>query len=78
MFAKTALLGAAGDRGFARCGAFAAYAIARLNLKRRQLILTAIIASSMSPDHAAGADLRDHGRWAGLNSYLALVFPMSC
>jgi multiple sugar transport system permease protein len=56
--------------------AFAAYAIARLNLKRRQLILTAIIASSMFPLITLLVPIFETMRALGwLNSYLALVFP---
>ena len=55
---------------------FAAYAIARLNLKHRQLILTAIIASSMFPLVTLLVPIFETMRALGwLNSYLALVFP---
>ena len=56
--------------------AFAAYAIARLNLKHRQLILTAIIASSMFPLVTLLVPIFETMRALGwLNSYMALVFP---
>lgn len=55
---------------------FAAYAIARLNLKHRQLILTAIIASSMFPLVTLLVPIFEIMRALGwLNSYMALVFP---
>ena len=55
---------------------FAAYAIARLNLKHRQLILTAIIASSMFPLVTLLVPLFETMRAFGwLNSYIALVLP---
>ena len=55
---------------------FAAYAIARLNLKNRQLILTAIIASSMFPLVTSLVPLFETMRAFGwLNSYIALVLP---
>ncbi len=55
---------------------FAAYAIARLNLKHRQLILTAIIASSMFPLVTLLVPIFETMRALGwLNSYMALVFP---
>jgi multiple sugar transport system permease protein len=55
---------------------FAAYAIARLNLKNRQLILTAIIASSMFPLVTLLVPLFETMRAFGwLNSYIALVLP---
>jgi multiple sugar transport system permease protein len=55
---------------------FAAYAIARLNLKHRQLILTAIIASSMFPLITLLVPIFETMRALGwLNSYLALVLP---
>ena len=56
--------------------AFAAYAIARLNLKHRQLILTTIIASSMFPLVTLLVPIFETMRALGwLNSYMALVFP---
>jgi multiple sugar transport system permease protein len=56
--------------------AFAAYAIARLNLKRRQLILTAIIASSMFPLVTLLVPIFETMRALGLlNNYIALVLP---
>jgi multiple sugar transport system permease protein len=56
--------------------AFAAYAIARLNLKRRQLILTAIIASSMFPLVTLLVPIFETMRALGLlNTYTALVLP---
>ncbi len=55
---------------------FAAYAIARLNLKNRQLVLTAIIASSMFPLVTLLVPLFETMRAFGwLNSYIALVLP---
>ncbi len=54
----------------------AAYAIARLNLRHRHLILTAIIAVSMFPLVTLMVPLFEIMRGAGLlNSYWALVFP---
>jgi multiple sugar transport system permease protein len=56
--------------------AFAAYAIARLNLRNRQLILTAIIASSMFPLITLLVPIFETMRALGwLNTYLALVLP---
>ena len=56
--------------------ACAAYAIARLNLKRRQLILTAIVASSMFPLVTLLVPIFETMRALGLlNSYTALVLP---
>jgi multiple sugar transport system permease protein len=56
--------------------AFAAYAIARLNLKHRQLILTIIIASSMFPLITLLVPIFETMRAAGLlNSYIALILP---
>jgi multiple sugar transport system permease protein len=56
--------------------AFAAYAIARLNLKHRQLILTIIIASSMFPLITLLVPIFETMRAAGLlNSYVALILP---
>ncbi len=56
--------------------AFAAYAIARLNLKRKQLILTIIIASSMFPLITLLVPIFETMRAAGLlNSYVALILP---
>jgi multiple sugar transport system permease protein len=55
---------------------FAAYAIARLNLKNRQLILTVIVASSMFPLVTLLVPLFETMRALGwLNSYIALVLP---
>lgn len=56
--------------------AFAAYAIARLNLKHRQLILTAIVASSMFPLVTLLVPIFETMRSLGLlNTYTALVLP---
>ncbi len=56
--------------------ALAAYAIARLNLKHRGLILTAIIAVSMFPLVTLMVPLFEIMRGLNLlNSYLALVLP---
>jgi len=56
--------------------ALAAYAIARLNLKHRQLILTAIVASSMFPLVTLLVPIFETMRSLGLlNSYTALVLP---
>lgn len=56
--------------------AFAAYAIARLNLKRKQLILTIIIASSMFPLITLLVPIFETMRALGwLNTYIALVLP---
>ena len=56
--------------------ACAAYAIARLNLKHRQLILTAIVASSMFPLVTLLVPIFETMRALGLlNSYTALVLP---
>jgi len=56
--------------------AFAAYAIARLNLKRRQLILTCIVASSMFPLVTLLVPIFETMRTLGLlNTYTALVLP---
>jgi multiple sugar transport system permease protein len=56
--------------------AFAAYAIARLNLKHKQLILTAIVASSMFPLVTLLVPIFETMRTLGLlNSYTALVLP---
>ena len=56
--------------------ALAAYAIARLNLKRRQLILTCIVASSMFPLVTLLVPIFETMRTLGLlNSYTALVLP---
>ena len=55
---------------------FAAYAIARLNLKHRQLILTAIIASSMFPLVTLLVPIFETMRSLNLlNTYAALVLP---
>lgn len=54
----------------------AAYAIARLNLKHRQLILTAIVASSMFPLVTLLVPIFETMRSLGLlNTYVALVLP---
>ena len=54
----------------------AAYAIARLNLKRRQWVLTAIIASSMFPLVTLLVPIFETMRTLGLlNTYTALVLP---
>jgi multiple sugar transport system permease protein len=56
--------------------AFAAYAIARLNLKRRQLILTCIVASSMFPLVTLLVPIFETMRALGwLNTYIALILP---
>lgn len=56
--------------------AFAAYAIARLNLRRRQLILTCIVASSMFPLVTLLVPIFETMRALGLlNTYIALVLP---
>ena len=56
--------------------ALAAYAIARLNLKHRQLILTAIVASSMFPLVTLLVPIFETMRTLGLlNSYIALILP---
>ena len=56
--------------------ALAAYAIARLNLKHRQLILTAIVASSMFPLVTLLVPIFETMRSFGLlNTYIALVLP---
>ena len=56
--------------------ALAAYAIARLNLKNRQLILTCIVASSMFPLVTLLVPIFETMRTLGLlNSYTALVLP---
>ena len=55
---------------------FAAYAIARLNLKHRQLILTAIIASSMFPLVTLLVPIFETMRSLNLlNTYAGLVLP---
>ena len=55
---------------------FAAYAIARLNLKHRQLIITAIIASSMFPLVTLLVPIFETMRSLNLlNTYAALVLP---
>ena len=54
----------------------AAYAIARLNLKRRQLILTCIVASSMFPLVTLLVPIFETMRTLGLlNTYTALILP---
>ncbi len=54
----------------------AAYAIARLNLKHRQLILTAIVASSMFPLVTLLVPIFETMRSLGLlNTYTALILP---
>jgi len=56
--------------------ACAAYAIARLNLKHRQLILTTIVASSMFPLVTLLVPIFETMRSLGLlNTYTALVLP---
>jgi multiple sugar transport system permease protein len=56
--------------------ALAAYAIARLNLRRRQLILSCIVASSMFPLVTLLVPIFETMRAAGLlNTYTALVLP---
>jgi len=56
--------------------ALAAYAIARLNLKRRQLILTCIVASSMFPLVTLLVPIFETLRTLGLlNTYTALIIP---
>ena len=56
--------------------AFAAYAIARLNLKHRQLILTCIVASSMFPLVTLLVPIFETMRTLGwLNTYIALILP---
>jgi multiple sugar transport system permease protein len=56
--------------------AFAAYAIARLNLKNKQLVLTAIVASSMFPLVTLLVPIFETMRSMGLlNTYTALVLP---
>ena len=54
----------------------AAYAIARLNLRHRQLVLTAIVASSMFPLVTLLVPIFETMRELGLlNTYIALVLP---
>ena len=56
--------------------ALAAYAIARLNLKHRQLILTCIVASSMFPLVTLLVPIFETMRSLGLlNTYTALIIP---
>jgi multiple sugar transport system permease protein len=56
--------------------ALAAYAIARLNLKRRQWVLTAIVASSMFPLITLLVPIFETMRALNLlNTYVALVLP---
>jgi multiple sugar transport system permease protein len=56
--------------------ALAAYAIARLNLKRRELILTCIVGSSMFPLVTLLVPIFETMRTLGwLNSYAALILP---
>jgi multiple sugar transport system permease protein len=56
--------------------ALAAYAIARLNLERRQLILTCIVASSMFPLVTLLVPIFETMRTLGLlNTYTALILP---
>ena len=56
--------------------ALAAYAIARLNLKHRQLVLTCIVASSMFPLVTLLVPIFETMRTLGLlNTYTALVLP---
>jgi multiple sugar transport system permease protein len=55
---------------------FAAYAIARLNLRRRQLVLTCIVASSMFPLVTLLVPIFETMRQLDLlNTYTALVLP---
>ncbi len=54
----------------------AAYAIARLNLKHRQLVLTTIVASSMFPLVTLLVPIFETMRTVGLlNTYTALILP---
>jgi multiple sugar transport system permease protein len=56
--------------------ALAAYALARLNLRHRQLILTAIVASTMFPLVTLLVPIFETFRSLGLlNSYTALILP---
>ncbi len=56
--------------------AFAAYAIARLNLRHRQVILTCIVASSMFPLVTLLVPIFETMRAFGwLNTYAALIVP---
>ena len=56
--------------------ALAAYALARLNLKHRQLILTAIVASTMFPLVTLLVPIFETLRSLGLlNTYTALILP---
>jgi len=56
--------------------AMAAYAIARLNLRRRQLILSLIVASSMFPLVTLLVPIFETMRSVGLlNTYFALIVP---
>jgi multiple sugar transport system permease protein len=56
--------------------ALAAYALARLNLKHRQLILTAIVASTMFPLVTLLVPIFETMRTLGLlNTYTALILP---
>ena len=56
--------------------ALAAYAIARLNLRHRQLILTAIVASTMFPLVTLLVPIFETMRSLGLlNTYTALILP---
>ena len=56
--------------------ALAAYAIARLNLRHRQLILTCIVASSMFPLVTLLVPIFETMRSLGLlNTYIALILP---
>ncbi len=56
--------------------ALAAYAIARLNLRRRQLILSCIVASSMFPLVTLLVPIFETFRTLGLlNTYTALILP---
>ncbi len=56
--------------------ALAAYAIARLNLRRRQLILSGIVASSMFPLVTLLVPIFQTMRSLGLlNTYIALILP---
>ena len=68
-----ALLATLGSLAVSTC---TAYAIARLNLRHRQLILTAIVASSMFPLVTLLVPIFETMRALGLlNTYTALVLP---
>lgn len=76
-YLKNSLLVACGATALSLVvAAFAAYAIARLNLKRRQLILTCIVASSMFPLVTLLVPIFETMRALGwLNTYIALILP---